>query len=85
MARETCKKILKKICAEAGKRESSPFCMEVRRHIESCPDCRIQAASLRGTLELYWCLERKEVPPDVSARLRKALNLENDQERPTSS
>lgn len=70
-----CREILKRICAEAGKREDSPFCREVAKHLESCEGCREQAISLRGTLELYWCLDREEVPDDIAARLRDRLGL----------
>ncbi len=56
MASERCADILKKICADAGRRETSPFCREVAQHLESCADCRDQALSLRGTLELVLVL-----------------------------
>jgi len=72
---ERCREILRRLCAEAGKRESSPFCREVASHLKSCASCRAQAATLRGTLELYWCLEGREVPRAVAARLRKSLGL----------
>jgi hypothetical protein len=85
MASERCEEILKKICADAGKRETSPFCREVAQHLESCADCRDQALSLRGTLELYWCLEREEVPEEIATRLRVALGLADPQDRPMSS
>lgn len=85
MASERCADILKKICADAGRRETSPFCREVAQHLESCADCRDQALSLRGTLELYWCLEREEVPEEIAARLRVALGLTDPQDRPMSS
>jgi hypothetical protein len=72
---DRCREILRRLCAEAGKRESSPFCRDVARHIESCGSCRDQAVSLRGTLELYWCLEGEEVPREVAVRLRDALGI----------
>jgi hypothetical protein len=85
MKDDRCREVLKKICADAGKRETSPFCKEVAKHLASCADCRDQALSLRGTLELYWCLEREEVPAEVSARLRAALGLTDPQDPPISS
>ncbi len=85
MAGNRCEEILKKICADAGKRETSPFCREVAQHLESCADCRDQALSLRGTLELYWCLEREEVPEEIAVRLRAALGLTDPQDRPMRS
>jgi len=80
-----CREILKRLCAEAGKRESSPFCREVARHLDRCGGCRAQAVSLRGTLELYRCLEREDVPPEVTLKLREALGLAPPQEQPSRS
>lgn len=74
-AKSQCKEILRRICAEAGKREGSPFCREVARHLEGCASCREQALTLRGTLELYWCLDREEVPEEIASRLRDRLGL----------
>lgn len=85
MSADRCKDVLSRICAEVGKREGSPFCKQVAKHLESCADCRAQAESLRGTLELYWCLEREEVPADVASKLREALGLGGDQDRPSKS
>jgi len=70
-----CRAILKRICAEAGRPESSPFCREIAAHLAECEGCRAQAVSLRGTLELYRCLDRQDVPVDVARNLRKALGL----------
>jgi hypothetical protein len=70
-----CREILRRVCAEAGKKESSPFCREVARHLESCPSCRAQAVSLRGTVELYRCLESERVPADLLKQLREKLGL----------
>lgn len=70
-----CKEILRRICAEAGKEESSPFCREVARHLEDCPSCQAQAESLRGTVELYRCLESEKVPAELAKELRKRLGL----------
>jgi hypothetical protein len=72
----TCRRILERICAEAGSPESSPFCREIARHIEECAKCRAQAISLRGTLQVYRCLERKEVPAEIARNLKKALGLD---------
>ncbi len=72
---ERCREILRRICADAGRPESSPFCREVARHLESCANCRDQALSLRGTVGLYRCLEQEEVPPEIAANLKKALGL----------
>jgi hypothetical protein len=73
-----CREVLRRLCADAGKPESSPFCKEVARHLESCGACRDQAISLRGTIELYRCLDREDVPGAVALRLRETLGLSAD-------
>jgi hypothetical protein len=78
---EPCREILRRLCAEAGKRESSPFCRDVARHLASCGACRDQAASLRGTLDLYRCLEGENVPGEVALKLRETLGFPPDREQ----
>jgi hypothetical protein len=80
---ERCREILQRLCAEAGKSETSPFCRDVARHLASCGACRDQAASLRGTLDLYRCLEGEDVPGEVALKLREMLGLPSDPERPS--
>ena len=82
---EECREILKRICAEAGKREDSPFCRKVARHLASCEKCRAQAASLRGTLELYRCMEEEEVPEEILRQLQEKLGFASPQDRSSSS
>jgi hypothetical protein len=81
-----CREILRRLCADTGRRESSPYCREVARHLETCAGCRAQAATLRGTLELYWCLKGQDVPAEVTERLRETLGLDpRDQDRPSNA
>lgn len=72
---QRCREVLRRLCADAGKPESSSFCKEVARHLETCGACRDQAVSLRGTIELYRCLGSEEVPDEVAIKLREALGL----------
>ena len=82
---QECREILRRICAEAGKPVDSAFCRRVARHLEECAACRAQAVSLRGTLELYRCLEAEEVPEEITRDLKKKLGLLNSQEPSSSS
>ncbi len=70
-----CRKMIRRICASADKAVDSPFCREIARHLEACAGCRAQAESLRGTIELYRCLESKTVPNEVARKLRERLGL----------
>ena len=75
-----CREVLQRICAEVGKSQDSEFCKKVARHLEECETCRAQALSLRGTLDLYKCLEDEDVPPDTVKKLREQLGLGAPQE-----
>lgn len=82
---EECREILRRICADAGRREDSPFCRIVASHLASCEKCRAQAASLRSTLELYRCMEAEEVPEEITRKLQEKLGLPVSQDRSSSS
>jgi hypothetical protein len=82
---DECREILRRICADAGKQEDSPFCRKVARHLESCEKCRAQAASLRSTLELYRCMEAEEVPREIARKLQEKLGLPASQDRLSNS
>ena len=82
---QRCREILRRICAEVGQPEKSPFCQKVARHLEECPSCRAQALSLRGTLDLYKCLEAQDVPPETARKLREQLGLSGAQDRSSKS
>ena len=82
---EECREVLRRICAEAGKRVDSPFCRKVARHLASCEKCRAQAVSLRGTLELYRCMEAEEVPEEIIRELKKKLGITPSQDRSSKS
>lgn len=76
-----CREILRRLCADAGKSAGSPFCREIARHLEKCEECRAQAISLRGTVELYRCLGSEDVPDEVTRKLKVALGLGIDPSR----
>jgi hypothetical protein len=82
---EECREILRRICADAGRRVDSPFCRKVASHLATCEKCRAQAASLRGTLELYRCMEEEEVPEEITRKLQELLGLPASQDRSSSS
>ncbi len=76
--RPICREILRRLCADAGKRPDSPFCREISRHLERCEKCRAQAISLRGTVALYRCLGGEDVPDAVTRKLEASLGLGTD-------
>ena len=82
---EECREILQRICADAGKRVDSPCCRKVAAHLAACEKCRAQAVSLRGTLELYRCMEAEDVPEEITRKLQEMLGLPDSQDRSSSS
>ena len=83
--KKRCREILSRICAEVGQPQTSKFCQQVARHLEECESCRAQAISLRGTLELYRCMEAEDVPPETVKKLREQLGLPDPQDRSSKS
>lgn len=74
---DCCEKLLKQVCDKLAEDINSELCEELRKHLETCPDCRNQVQSMRGTITLFRCLKEKKVPHDVHARLFKLLNVED--------
>ncbi len=52
------------------------LCEEIRKHMESCDNCRVMVDTLRKTVILYREAPPETVPPDVHDRLVKVLDLE---------
>jgi len=53
------------------------LCLEIERHLAGCVDCRVVVDTLRKTIYLYQTSNDVTVPPDVSQRLYRSLNLED--------
>ncbi len=52
------------------------LCEEIKKHMESCDNCRVMVDTLRKTVILYRDAPQETVPPDVHSRLVKVLDLE---------
>jgi hypothetical protein len=73
---DCCEKLLKQVCDDLAENINSELCAELKAHMEGCEDCRNQVESMRGTVNLFRCLEEKNVPRDIHERLLKMLNVE---------
>jgi predicted anti-sigma-YlaC factor YlaD len=74
-----CKDAYKFICDNLDQEVDSPECIEIRRHLEECPDCSSYLDSLKKTITLY----RSEphtagMPPTVHRRLMKIVRLSTE-------
>ena len=70
-----CEKILQKICDDLAEDINSPVCQSIRNHLEGCPDCQQNLNSMRNTIQLFRCLEEREIPENIHQRLIKVLNI----------
>ncbi len=71
----SCHEMLEKICADLKEDIDSEVCQEVKRHLESCPDCRAYVDSLKKTVYLYRKIPDEKLPDEVQERLYKTLKL----------
>jgi anti-sigma factor RsiW len=82
----TCTKVYQHICESLDEDLDTPRCRAIKRHIESCPNCRTYMASLKKTIRLYRSLPIGSTPRVAHARLAAALESEmrRRQEHPTT-
>ena len=71
----TCKEVMKHDCESLGENLNDEKCLDVKKHLDACPNCREYFKSVEITIECY----RKynvEVPEEAHNRLMKMLGLE---------
>ena len=71
-----CDKIIDRACKDLAEDVNSPLCTELKTHLEECNQCREQIETMRGAVNLFQCLEARQVPIEVHQRLAKLLNVE---------
>ena len=76
-----CKEVYHEICDSLDQDLNSPRCREIKKHLETCPDCAQFLNSMKKTVMLYRTVPTPEVTSAVHKRLTSALN----QVRRTSS
>ncbi len=70
-----CKEVYMHICENLDQDVNSPRCREIKRHLESCPDCTAYLDSLRKTVSLYRTMEAPSLPKKVEHELFKKIEL----------
>lgn len=48
-----CKEVMSHICDNLGEELNSPKCIEIKLHLENCPDCQHYFSSVDKTIQLY--------------------------------
>ncbi len=70
-----CDEILDRICDDLSEDINSQVCLEIKNHIKSCSKCKAQLTSMKNAVNLFKCLDDKDVPYHVHERLLKLLNV----------
>jgi len=71
----TCKEVMKHVCESLGENLNDDRCIEIKKHLDLCPNCREYFKSVEITIDCY----RKynvQVPEEAHDRLMKMLGLE---------
>ena len=76
MTMSKCREIYQHICDNLDEDLSSPRCRQIKKHIDSCSDCRAYLDSLKKTVVLYRNVPAPEVPRSTHAKLLKTIKLE---------
>ena len=70
-----CRDVYLHICDNLDQKLNSRECMEVKRHLDRCPDCRVYLDTLKRTVHLYQIARAPNVTPRTHRNLRKAIDL----------
>jgi predicted anti-sigma-YlaC factor YlaD len=70
-----CKGVYHYICENLDADVNSPKCREIKRHLDSCPDCSAYLDSLKKTILLYKRQSGPSVPMQTHRHLHKAIQI----------
>jgi len=68
-----CSDVYRHICDNLDQRLGTRRCMEIKRHLGACPDCRAYLESLKKTVSIYRTLPSPPLPKGAHERLIRAL------------
>lgn len=72
-----CKLVMNHICENLGEDLNSEKCIEIKNHLDKCPECKNYFSSIEQTIEFY----RKyniNLPEDAHQRLLDVLGLNKE-------
>lgn len=70
-----CKDVMRHICESLSEELNSEKCVEIRNHLEKCPECQNYFKSVEITIDCYRKYNVK-LPDDAHGRLMKFLGLD---------
>ena len=78
----TCKQFLGELNDFLDESVSEEMKADWQRHVNACPNCFVIVDTTRKTLQVFKGSEVKEIPPDVEARLMRALERKMAAKKP---
>ncbi len=66
-----CKKIYRHICENLDSNLNSPTCIQIKKHLDNCPNCTAYLHTLKKTVLLY----KNQKSPILGKSARKNLVL----------
>ena len=72
-----CDEILAQMCDELSEDINSEVCLEIKNHLKTCSECRAQLTSMKKAVNLFKCLDDKDVPDNIHGRLLQLLNVQD--------
>ena len=78
----TCKQFLGELNDFLDESVSEEMKADWQRHVNACPNCFVIVDTTKKTLQVFKGSEVKEIPPDVEARLMRALERKMAAKKP---
>lgn len=78
----TCKQFLGELNDFLDDSVSEETKADWQRHVNACPNCFVIVDTTKKTLQVFKGSEVKEIPPDVEARLMRALERKMAAKKP---
>ena len=73
---KTCRKVYRHICENLDQNLDSPQCREIKKHLESCPDCLAYLDSLKKTIRFYRAMPEPKLPEGTHLKLLTVIARE---------
>ena len=77
----TCKDFLHELSEYLDESIDAETRARLDRHISECPNCWVIADTTKKTIQIYKGMDPYPIPPDVEARLMKALEKKMAEKR----
>lgn len=72
----SCKQTYKFICDNLDQNIDSPACIQIKKHLTECPNCRANLDSLKMTVLLYKNQQNPKLKKSISKQILKLVKFE---------